>query len=40
MNITKSKGVEDIGHMEEQLKDLKMELGMVQHTKSIRRAQL
>ena len=40
MKIAKSKGVADIGHMEEQLKELRRELGMMRHTESIRRAQL
>jgi len=40
MKIAKSKGVADIGHMEEQLKELRRELAMVRHTKSSKRAQL
>lgn len=40
MQIEKSKGVEDIGHMENKLREMSRELRMVRHTKSIRRAQL
>ena len=40
MQIDKSKGVEDIGHMEKKLREMIRELSMVRHTKSIRRAQL
>ena len=40
MQIAKTKGVEDIGHMENKLRELRRELGMVRHTESIRRAQL
>lgn len=40
MQITKSKGVEDIGHMKKKLRHMGKELGMVRHTKRIRRAQL
>ena len=31
MKIAKCKGVEDIGHMEEKLKELRGELAMVRH---------
>ena len=40
MQIAKSKGVEDIGHMENELREMGKELSMVKHTKSIKRAQL
>jgi len=40
MQIEKSKGVEDTGHMENKLREMSRELIMVRHTKSIRRAQL
>lgn len=40
MQITKSKGVEDIGHMEEKLKELRGELTMVRHIEISKRAQL
>lgn len=40
MQIAKSKGVKDIGHMENKLREMSRELSMVRHTKSIRRAQL
>jgi len=38
MKITKSKGVEDIGNMEENLKELTRELAMVRHVESCKRA--
>jgi len=38
MKIAKSKGVVDIGHMEEHLKELIRDLAMVRHTESIKRA--
>lgn len=40
MQIEKSKGEEDIGHMENKLRDMGKELSMVRHTKGIKRAQL
>ncbi len=40
MRIDKSKRVADIGHLEEQLKELRRELAMVRHTESSKRAQL
>lgn len=40
MQIAKSKGVEDIGHMEDKLKYVRGELAMVRHIESCKRAQL
>jgi len=40
MKIAKSKGIEDIGHMEEKLKELRGELAMVRHVESCKRAHL
>lgn len=40
MKISKSKGIEDIGHMEEKLKELRGELAMVRHVENDKRAQL
>lgn len=40
MQIAKSKGVEDIGHIENKLREMSRELSIVRHTESIRRAQL
>lgn len=40
MHIAKSKGVEDIGHMENKLREMRKALNMVRHTESIRGAQL
>jgi len=40
IQIAKSKGVEDIGHMENKLREMSRELIMVRHTESIKRAQL
>lgn len=40
MRIAKSKGVADIGHLEEQLKELRKELAMVRHAGSSQRAKL
>lgn len=40
MQITKSKGVEDIGHMEDKLQELRGELAMVRHIESSKRVQL
>ena len=40
MQIAKSKGVEDIGHMESKLREMGQELSAVRHTKVIRRSQL
>ena len=40
MKIAKSKGVADIGALEEQLKESRGELAMVKHVESIKRAKL
>jgi len=40
MRIAKSKGVEDIDHMEDKLKELRGELAMVGHIESSKKAQL
>ena len=40
MQIAKSKWVEDIGHMENKLREMGKELSMVRHTESVRRTQL
>lgn len=40
MRIAKSKGVADIGHLEEQLKESQKELAMVRHVESSQRAKL
>ena len=40
MRISKSKGVADIGHLEEQLKKSRRELAMVKHVESSQRAKL
>ena len=40
MRIAKSKGVADIGHLEEQLKESRKELAMVRHVESSQRAKL
>ena len=40
MQITKYKEVEDIGHMEDKLKELRGDLAMVRHIESSKRAQL
>lgn len=40
MQIAKSKGVEDIGHMENKLRKMGKELSIVRHTESIIRAKL
>lgn len=40
MQIVKSKGVKDIGHMENKLREMRRELAMVRSTESIRRTQL
>ena len=40
MQVAKWKGMEDIGHMENKLREMGKELSMVRHTESIRRAQL
>jgi len=40
MKIAKSKGVEDIGQMEEKLKELRGELAMIRHIESSKRAPL
>ena len=39
MRIEKLKGVEDIGDMENRLREMGKELSMVKHRESIRRAQ-
>jgi len=38
MQIVKFKGVEDIGHMEDKLKELRGEFAMVRHIESSKRA--
>lgn len=40
MQIAKSKGFEDIGHMENKLKEMRKELSMIRHIESIKIAQL
>ena len=40
MQISKSKGVEDIGHMENQLRDMGKELSVVRHREAITRTHL
>ncbi len=40
MRVAKSKGVADIGHLEEQLKESRKELAMVRHVESSQRAKL
>jgi len=40
MRIAKSKGVADIGPLEEQLRESRKELAMVKHVESIQRARL
>lgn len=40
MRIAKSKGVENIGPLEEKLKESRGELAMVKHVESIKRAKL
>jgi len=40
MQITKSKGVEDIVHMEDKLKELSRELAIARHIESSKRAHL
>lgn len=40
MQLAKSKGVKDIGHIENKLREMSMELSMVRHIESIRRAQI
>jgi len=40
MQISKSKGVEDIGHMENQLREMDRELTDVMHREAIRRSHL
>ena len=40
MKIPKSKGIEDIVHMEEKLEELRGELAMVRHIESCKRAQM
>lgn len=40
MQITKSKGVEDIGHMENQLREMGRELSVARHREAITRTHL
>jgi len=40
MKIAKSKGVEDIGHMESKLREMGQELSTVRHIEAIRRSHL
>ena len=40
MQITKSKGVEDIGHMENRLREMGRELSVVKHREAIAISQL
>ena len=40
MQIAKSKGVEDIGHMENKLREVGKELSTIRHTEGIRRSHL
>lgn len=40
MQIAKSKGVEDIGHMENKMREMGKELSTVRHTEAIRRSHL
>ena len=40
MQIVKSKGVEDIGHMEDKIKELRGDLAMVRQIESDKRARL
>jgi len=40
MQIAKSKGFEDIGHMKDKLDELRGDLAMVRHIESSKRAQL
>ena len=40
MQIAKSKGVEDIGHMEKKLREMGKELSNVRHTKASKRLHL
>ena len=40
MQIAKSKGVEDIGHMERKLREMGKELSTIRHTEAIRRSHL
>ena len=40
MQISKSKGVEDIGHMESKLREMGQELSTLRHTKVNRRSHL
>ena len=40
MKIAKSKGVEDIFHMENKLREMVKELSIVRHTEAIRRSHL
>ena len=40
MQITKFKGLEDICHMENQLREMGRELSVVRHREAIRRTQL
>ena len=40
MQIAKSKGVEDVGHMENKLREMGRELRVVRHREAIARGQL
>jgi len=40
MQIAKSKGVEDIGHMENKLREMGKELSTIRHREAIRRSHL
>ena len=40
MKIAKSKGVADVGHLEEKLKESRKELAMVRHVECSQRAKL
>jgi len=40
MQIAKSKGVEDVGHMENKLREMGMELSAIRHREAIARSQL
>jgi len=40
MQIAKSKGVEDIGHMEDKLKEMGRELSVVRHREAVARNEL
>jgi len=40
MQISKSKGVEDIGHMENKFREMGRKLSAIRHREAIRRSQL